>query len=781
MKVLFSKINLKAGAMRTYFSTLNFGQKENFSVVRLSIIFLFYKISSVFNSLLISSIFRFKNYYRSSPWDLVLRNTTKYLNKRILKVGVPESPFKNSFIVKYTSFADVNSFENINYFNEKIEYKFNMNVDLVTKDCFNFYHHININNITSITIKTVNILNLFDIHFFKNNRFNLFRNIFYKGHWLATSFVYENYLRTLLLDWVELRRNFVMRHKWQIILWQNLTDRRIRERYLEGQDRPANNYKHPPMYPKMTPFYNILYPQEFLSDRKKKRKKRINYLKRSEFNIISPLSKAEIVRKKRFNLSGFKFFDYEKAYKNVAWSLRTQRAITYLKYSDSVINFPIFYMQRGAPGVQMDGTYVYVEHYFKRERWRKINETIPFIPGDPIFSFMNKKLFLSLFRAVAKNHVKIDKEISNIHTWKREGVWAYLFYRRLGRPKWRFNKSLIRYLRREIYFVEKKFIPRYPSEWQIQFRPWKILDKNWYKEMWNKSLKNVVDSATDEKEKEIRKKNLIKLLNFWPNLKRAIRLRIFYVRRFLYYIWRFFWGRIIFRPLSLVYYITKYIRLRLRGNIVTILNKYLKWYLFRFMPYYLSHISFTFGLLYFKVSIFKYYIRYYFNVYFRKGWVLWRKTDITSLSHRQVRNFIGAWKVHKVIIKFFTSTFYHRYRKLWQYFREPLFYHKQKRVIPITSDLNMFTKIKVFYYERVLNFLLKMYYRRLFGKEKWNKVKESFTEKDIYWSNSYCLETISKKKKWELPELMKKIYYDKKKGVLLSWWKDEVAKKKKKK
>jgi len=84
------------------------------------------------------------------------------------------------------------------------------------------------------------------------------------------------------------------------------------------------------------------------------------------------------------------------------------------KYQDSAEKHPLFYANYTAPSVQIDGTFLYAEHFLKRERFRNTNRIIPFIPGDTEFSFLNNKTFLKLRRSISYNDVDIDDDVLDI-------------------------------------------------------------------------------------------------------------------------------------------------------------------------------------------------------------------------------------------------------------------------------------------------------------------------------------------------------------------------------
>jgi hypothetical protein len=77
----------------------------------------------------------------------------------MIRLGSPQSPHKNSFVLNYNIFNKHGTLKKKKFikskkFSYKRNYSFQMgSVDLFFKDCFNFYNHVTIKELTSIILK----------------------------------------------------------------------------------------------------------------------------------------------------------------------------------------------------------------------------------------------------------------------------------------------------------------------------------------------------------------------------------------------------------------------------------------------------------------------------------------------------------------------------------------------------------------------------------------------------------------------------------------------------
>jgi hypothetical protein len=662
------------------------------------------------------STLKFRNYFRSLPWDRAGANfVSKYIYNKIVKRGIPDSPFKNGFITSYISYALQLEEESLrgekgrlnikNFFTKKYL------INLFFKNCYNFYHYVKITDNSTLELGERNILGL-GINLISDRR-GLFSYFINKDAWLFSSFIYENHLRYLFLNWLESNRNFLLKNPKEVVIWSNFRGEAYKK-YVEGRDRPMNNYKSPPQ-PSQSPFFLQLDPRFFLTDKKKKKKIRWTRRREKKFLFIACRKRAKLYKKKkkRFNLAGLKIYNYEK---KVPLS-ESRNFFGNFKYQDSAERHPLFYANYRAPSVQIDGTFLYAEHFLKRERFRNINRIIPFIPGDTEFSFLNNKVFLKLRRSISYNDVDVDDDILDIGRWKKENVWSYIFYRKVLWFYWRFLRKWQIYAREKLYFRESKKRVKVESPWQIPFKPWKIVDKNWYLKVWNDAWKGVVETG-DPAERSIREKNVKKLRNFLPSIKRKIRLKLFTIKKFFFAIWKIFLIYI-YKRIRKFFYYKRFITLRLSRSKIKIYANYLKWYFKYYIPYYLFHVSPIFGYIYYKMSIILLFSNYIVRTGITTALSYAKREIIYSFKKKAFRT-----KIQKVALDILKKSV--------------IFYYKNSLLLKKFEIVNIFER-GLFNFKRwrkikKVNFLLRFFIKARIPSDTYEEYMVASKQYEKYWN-----------------------------------------------
>ena len=586
------------------FNILDYIKKKNLSLNINLIISLCYNKYFLTNFVIyfFVPIFRFKNYIRYIAWDKCRSYSNGFIHKKIKKWWIPDSSYKNGFIIKYRIYNkdkfDIKELEDESYRIKLLKKKkYNSTVDIYFKDCFNFYNYVKVPNVSNITIEEkikkegLPYLILRDKNWFFNYLFNW-------NKWFAASFIYENHYRTFLLKILEHSRAELLRDPAKILVWNTYRYSQYKEerswltaeRFLKYYNAPANRDTMGEPYLG----YVTFQPRFYLADPKVPAKR--DRVRKYRTRRVSKW------RENLWDLAGFQVVNFHDTIgRPNKWQFWFQ-----FKYQDSIWRHPLAYVNFNAwyPEILMrEG---YAENFVRRALFRKMNSTIPYIPNGSSMGFAGKWSYYTLYWKLDHEYAYPDSYLVDMEKWPRSSFWCFYNYLNCARKWFRYIKDFPKIYSKYVYFYWN--ISKYtsePSAFQINFQPWKIVDKKWYKEVWENSWKSAEDMAKTEEERIKIKKDIKRLRSFIPNIKRKIkyfffRIKFFFFSKFIKPFYLFFirWFRFCWYHMWIIIFV-------LLRNHLTIILSCVLWYFKDFIPYYLFHKFPVYGYLAYKISLFR--------------------------------------------------------------------------------------------------------------------------------------------------------------------------------